>query len=403
VSESGFHDVPDACRIGHLRMAGSLQHNREAMRRVVRASLVSLATAGLGGCLFVDTINTAPTAGIRRVDLEAVRRGGQVTVEAVVDDVDDDDLSITWGVTVCDRDQRRCRRLDDVVGNRAPHVIAVPAAVEGSVLVERLTVELTVRDERGAVAIAPAPLEVLVENAEPALGLVQAQWRGLGTSFPVHAPVELLVTKAVLAGEPPLVDVVPALYFDSLPVTGIEIPSYRVDGDPPELLRFTFRPDRVGRWTVAFALTDSLGTPGEALLELDIVDDRHPCIESLSPSFAGPLLVEAPRRLSVLSVSDDKDEYPAAIDGILDLGVATFRWSRSRPGAPDVFEPIGESEAADLVIDPALHAPGDHFAVRVDVDDRVARPACRADDDRCEEQRPEGACARRMTWEIEIR
>jgi hypothetical protein len=384
-------------------MAGSLQHNREAMYRVVLASLVGLATASLGGCLFVDTINTAPTASIRRNDIAAVHRGDTVKVQAVVADAEDDDLSITWGVTVCSLDQRTCRRLDDVVGDRDPHDIAVPAFVQDEVLVERLSVELSVRDERGALAIPPAPLEVLVENGKPELSLVQAQWRTLGTTFPVDVPIEIRVEKADLDGDPARVEVVPAVFLDSLPASGDTIEDFVVPGDGPTLQRFKFRPDRVGRWTIAFALTDELETPGEKELVLDIVDDRHPCIESLSPGFAGPLLVEAPRRFSVLSVSDDKDEYPAQIDGNLGLGMASFRWSRSQPSTPEVFEPIGGVESADLVVDPALYAPGDRFAVRVDVDDRVARPLCRADDDRCEEQRPDGACARRMTWEVEIR
>jgi hypothetical protein len=384
-------------------MAGWLQHNRRAMRRVALASLVSLATAGVGGCLFVDTINTAPTASIRRNDIANPHRGESVTVQAVVADAEGDDLSITWRVTVCTLDQRTCRRLDDVVGDREPHPIAVPVFVESDVLVERLSVELTVRDDRGALAIPPAPLEVLVENGKPELSLVQAQWRTLGTTFPVDVPIEIRIEKADRDGDPARVQVAPSVFLDSLPASSDTIDDLVVPGDGPTLQRFTFRPDMVGRWTIIFALTDDLDTPNEEELVLDIVADRHPCIESLSPGFAGPLLVETPRRFSVLSVSDDKDEYPAQVDGNLGLGMATFRWSRSQPGSPDVFEPVGGVESADLVVDPTLYAPGDHFAVRVDVDDSVARPPCRPDDDRCEEQRPEGACARRMTWEVEIR
>jgi hypothetical protein len=391
-------------------MAGSLQHNRGAMHRVVLASLLGLATASLGGCLFVDTINTAPTAGIRLTPGAPPMRGDVVTVEPVVADAEGDDLDITWHVTVCDLARIRCRRLDDVIGDGNPYAIVVPSRVSGDgageveVLVERLTIELTVRDERGAVTVAPAPVELLIGNAPPVLvGEIQAEWRSIAREFPVDVPIEISVVKDDPDGPADKVRVVASLFRDGQPVTDVDIVDLQVPG-VNEL--FAFRPDRTGNWTVVFALTDSLGAPNVLPFEVDlgIVEDTHPCIESLSPSFAGPVLVEAPRRFSVLGVSDDKDEYPAQVIGDLDVGVATFRWSRSRPGSPLVFEPIGDLAAADLVIDPAHYAPGDRFAVRVDVDDRVARGDCGPTEPRCIQKRPgDVSCARRMTWEIEVR
>jgi hypothetical protein len=258
-------------------------------------------------------------------------------------------------------------------------------------------VELIARDDRGASPGGVQLLEVPVENAPPEIPFAQAQWRAVGTRFPVAVPIKVFVRTQDVDSAPSPVHVAAALFRDGQPVTDVAL-ALEPSDDEVGLAGGQFRPNATGRWTVEITARDALNETSTKELALDIVDDGQPCIESLSPAFAGPLLVEAPRRFAVLGVSDDKDEYPAQVDGELDLGVATFRWSRSRPGAPDDFDPIGGVEAADLVVDPADYAPGDRFAIRVDVDDRVAR-VCDGGDDRCNV----GDCARRMTWEVEIR
>jgi hypothetical protein len=401
MSEAPTPEMREACRIGHLRVAGPLQHNRGAMRRVP-ASLLCLAAAAHGGCLFVDTINSPPSAEIRRPDLAEVHRGGTLKVQAVVDDPDGDGVEIRWTSWVCDASGSVCRGLPSVLGSRNVHEIAIPVEVERGVLVERVAVELVARDDRGASPGGVQLLEVPVENAPPELPFVQAQWRSVDTRFPVDVPITLFVRAQDVDSAPAPVDVAAELFREGQPVSGVTL-ELEPSADEVGLASGVLRPGATGRWTVAFTARDALGKTGTKELVLDIVDDSHPCIEALSPAFAGPVLVEAPRRFAVLGVSDDRDEYPAQVDGELGLGVATFRWSRSRPGAPDDFDAIGGVEAADLVVDPAAYAPGDRFAIRVDVDDRIERTDCEADDDRCAVERDGVTCARRMTWEVEIR
>jgi hypothetical protein len=401
MSEAPTPEMPEACRIGHLRVAGPLQHNRGAMRRVL-ASLLCLAAAAHGGCLFVDTINSPPSAEIRRPDLAEVFRGGSLKVQAVVDDPDGDGVEIRWSSWVCNAGGLICRQLPSVLGGRDVHEVAVPVEVEPGVLVERVAVELVARDERGASPGGVQILEVPVENAPPELPFVQAQWRSVDTRFPVDAPITIFVRAQDADSASSPVDVDVELFRDGQPVTDVALELEPSD-DEAGLSSGVLRPDATGRWTAVFTARDALGKTGTRELVLDIVDDSHPCIESLSPAFAGPLLVEAPRRFAVLGVSDDRDEYPAQVAGELGLGVATFRWSRSRPDAPGHFDAIGGVEAADLVVDPAAYAPGDRFAIRVDVDDRIERQACEDDDDRCAVERDGVTCARRMTWEVEIR
>jgi hypothetical protein len=135
--------------------------------------------------------------------------------------------------------------------------------------------------------------------------------------------------------------------------------------------------------------------------------DTPPCIASTTPDAlegtgARYILRRAdpPRRFAVLAVSDDLDPYPLP-QGSTDplLAQARFRWSVTAPDGP--LAQLPGYDLADYWFDPAAYAPGAIATVRVDVSDRVVRPAeCTDDAPFCPTT---GACRQRLSWEVEIR
>src|SRR5688500_9014798 len=111
-------------------MADWLQDNQSVMRPVAALATVTAALAAslAGGCLFVDTINQAPTATLQRREPEKdVLRNGQLAVRAVVTDDDGDgSMKLLWSSQVCNAGRTVCRALPTVEDSSTDHVIVVP-------------------------------------------------------------------------------------------------------------------------------------------------------------------------------------------------------------------------------------------------------------------------------------
>ena len=142
-------------------------------------------------------------------------------------------------------------------------------------------------------------------------------------------------------------------------------------------------------------------------MEQILVDeDQAPCIGITSPASPGDgrhvvRRQDGPRPFTVLHVADDLDPSPRPATDSPYVGTARFAWSLAGPQTGGDLLPIAGASGPEVVIDPALYAPGDLLELRVDVSDRVVRPpTCGAGDPVCSTS---DSCFQRLTWEVEIR
>ena len=380
------------------------------MRSAAVLSVVCLGA--LGGCFFIDPINERPSGAIRWTAVE-VFRGSPVHLDADVSDPDGDRVRTRWRVMACGgavgRAEPKCvlaESYDDEARDgdyrwsfTAPYV--VPSGGSDLEIARTMRIELDVLDDRGAPASTRQTLEIALASAGPSSTGVTASWHGVpGEEFPVDVPIRLRVAKTT-SFPIGMVTVDGAVFHNGAPVAAPPLVPVSVGASADD---YDLRPRETGMWRVDFVLQDPAGTQLRISKTLQILADQHACLDSYVPRFPGPLLIDAPRRFTVLAVDDEKDPYPASPfdDGV--MGVARFQWSISAPaapGAPRVWAQVAGHDGPDLLIDPTRFAPGDVFSVRVDALDRIVRDPCDASNDSCS-QRSDN-CPRRVTWTVEVR
>jgi hypothetical protein len=385
---------PTAFRIAHLHVARPLHHDDH-----VRVALVAVAVslcfgASTAGCFYGEPINERPSAEIQRVDAGVPMRGDQLSFRAIVSDPDQDPMELTWrfqacaGVSPCSSEETGTDQLFNVT---------IPASVEG-LPTTRITIDLDVKDiPFGATARPAQHLELDVENNEPTVTM-QRTGRELDGAFPPNVPITVNAR-----GSDPDMDPL-TLTWELFPprnsTSGVmlqNLPDPLSGGEA----RF-FIPDVDGEWTVRVTADDGLDI-FVANLPILVVPDQAPCLGALDPSpppATSSLILDQPRRISVLSVEDDLDIFPAPLPDDPYLGPAELRWYVRAPGQTSFT--LVDTGVGGLELDPAHYDPGDHLDVRVEIDDRMNRTIpCAEGMATC--SITQDACLQRQTWSVEVR
>lgn len=376
-------------------------HIEQGVRRGL--ALLLLGPLGLAaGCFYTGDLNDRPSAEIQRLGAGVPLRGETVRFQALIVDPGDQ-VDVAWRIDAC-RTAPDGEVCDEAIATSVPDVLQIEAVVPleaGAGLergpTERLRVHLDVVDSHGAVARPSQQAVVEVGNQAPTLR-VQPRGRELAGAYPEEAPIFVAARGEDPEGDPLTVECEPFAPSGSVPNQW----SWTMVGDPPSGgHEWRLVPDVPGVWTVRCTARDPL-TSTTIDTPITVVADRPPCLGQTEPAPAAgaTIVLDAPRRFSVLRVDDDLDVYPAPAPDDPFLGAAGFRWS-IRPVGAAAFDEV-DADVAAIELDPANHAPGDRLDVRVELDDRRRRTiGCAADAPTCSISLDE--CLQRQTWRVEVR
>lgn len=371
-------------------MARWLHHDRPVPPIAGRLGIAVALATGASGCFWDANINERPSAEIERVGDGVPARGSNLTFRAVVDDPDDDGIHPSWRFEACSA-SGTCGGIE--TGTDPIFGVTVPALIDDAPTT-KIVITLDVADDFGAFARPSQHLELDVVNNPPTV-VVQRRGREIGGSFPPDVPIIV----SARGGDPDQDPVV--LEWELFPARDSvladrsfeRLPDPMTGGEEYELV-----PDVDGEWIVRVTVLDGI--------DLDVVDltilvvpDAPPCLGASDPTPVPDttLLLDAPRRFSVLVVEDDLDIYPAPAPGDPYLGAASFRWYVRAPGAAG-FTQV-DSDVAALELDPAHYDPGDRIEVRVEIDDRIGRTIpCAEDVASC--SIGQDTCHQRQTWAV---
>lgn len=332
-----------------------------------------LSMLALSGCFYIDVINVAPVARIKRVGTEPVYIKSKPMVLSAADseDADGDPLVYTWTCA-------SCPGFDQPSETEFSTIVSTHVAV---------TVELQVTDQHGAVSFAS--ILVPVTDRAPD-GTLQVQ-------TPPNADGNYTATRPIVfaaaATDPDNDNLTYAFELHPPPQSDPNKVTTVANGQ-----LFTVTPDVQGTWEVEVKVNDGYGLSDVVRLSVTVAGDAPPCLAATSPAWSPETRIvvprsAGPRRFAVESVLDDLDGYPGS--GI------HFRWLVAGPGAASPVELPGH-DLADLTLDPTDLEPGDVLAVRVEIADRVARTLpCGVDQAAC--SIGGNACLQRVTWTVEVR
>lgn len=389
--------APTGFPIEHLRVAGWLHHDRPVPRRPRSTGCLGVAAAlalGASGCFFDETINERPSADIDRIDDNGVpTRGTSLQFRAVVADPDRDRVFPSWRFEACSA-VGTCAALE--TGTDPIFSVTVPSTVVDEPTV-RVAVTLDVVDELGAAGRPGQRLDLDVVNNLPEV-IVQRRGREIDGAFPPDVPITISARGSDEDGD----DV--ALAWELFPARNSVLADRRFERLPDPMTggeEYVLLPDVDGEWIVRVTVNDGID---DRFVDLPIlvVPDRPPCLGASDPTpVPGTTLVlDAPRRFSVLVVEDDLDIYPAPSPFDPFLDATSFRWYLRGPGEPGFA--LVDTDVAGLELDPAQYDPGDRLDVRVEIDDRVGRDVqCAADAATC--SLDQDGCLQRQTWSVEVR
>lgn len=376
-----------------MRVAGPLHHDRPVRRSLPLVSVTFALVAGAAGCFYSEQINERPTAEIQRIGSGVPARGTALQFRAIMIDPDGDTVEPSWRFEACPEDGP-CIALD--TGTDPVFSVTVPSTAGGGDPTTRVIITLDVADELGATARLPERLELDVVNNTPNVATLQRRGREIGGSFPPNAPIIVFAEGEDPDGDPFTLtwDLTPARDSVAADRHFIRLPDPASGGEEYELL-----PDVPGLWTVHVTISDGQDEVVRDLV-IQVIPDSPPCLGASDPAppASGALLFDAPRRLSVLTVTDDLDVWPPVSNPY--LGLSSFRWYVRGPDSPDLVEVA--SDVAALELDPAHYDPGDLLEVRVEIDDRVGRTLpCAPDATSC--SFAGDPCRQRQTWMLEVR
>lgn len=381
-----------------------------------RAALIA-ASATLAGCFYFAPINDGPIAQIEKQTLGIPARGQAVLFTAAGSfDSNGDELTVDWSAQACGIASGQCDAtpIGGAVGRPIldSFVVEVPhrRSPTGEPT-EGIKITATVTDTHGA--FHTTELFVDIANLPPSLELqVQGLMSASGTEVPIGTSV-----RVVAAGFDPDCDVggsgcAPLDYmwrYFAPPGSQEDAVSW----EPVDEMTYELRPDIEGTWEVEVTATDELGASVSERRAIVVREDQPPCIDVTDPailddagSVPGQRYIldrdQGPRRLAVLSVTDDLDVYPAPSADETPLGSTRFRWLLATPDTGGAFVEVANHTVADYLVDPSAFVPGDVLSVRVEIDDRVGRDiVCGEADPICSISGD--GCRQRVTWDLEAR
>ncbi|HEU5060610.1 MAG TPA: hypothetical protein VFU21_28965 [Kofleriaceae bacterium] len=365
---------------------------------------VSLALSGglfLAGCFYTGSINERPRAEIEKVSpgpYHYPRETVRFVARKSSDGEDGADLVATWSAYTCPTPES-CDPLGETTALALSSEYAVTIPDRNH---DPIRVQLVIRDKNGAESRDVETLEV--GNRAPVVTVQVRQGGqapGLSSTYVVTVPIEVAVEVEDPDGDDTTTEWALMRPRESNP-DGVTWRPLDETGTVYELI-----PDVAGVWRVDLTASDGLPEGTEVHMEQILVDeDQPPCIGITSPASPGDgrhvlRREDGPRAFTVLHVADDLDPSPRPVIDSPYLGTTTFGWSLAGPETAGELVPIAGATGPEVVIDPAGRAPGDLLELRVDVSDRVDRPAtCGAAEPVCSTS---DTCFQRLTWEIEIR
>lgn len=349
------------------------------------------------GCLYVPPVNERPRARITEDSQGPYSVGDLIRLSAdkSTDDGNAVSLRVNWQARACDEAGQGCEIVPmSAPGNGIGGQASITADRKGV-----LEILLTVTD--GAGASETVDLRIPIVNRDPDLA---TQLRGFPDPGPDGGHVLGLPVEIAASVEDRDGDAV-ALSWQAFPPLG-------GGSNPDDVI---FRPigssetiyqligDVPGLWEVHVTADDGAGGTARSEEIILLAPDGPPCIAATEPRTTGTetVFLDERRRFAVLSVTDALDAYPPILDANPAVGRAAFTWHLRSPSSGDQLVELAGSDLAEVILDPALHAPGDHLELRVEVADRVSRPPCDPGDPVCSVN--SDGCLQRLTWEIEVR
>lgn len=338
-----------------------------------------LASTLLPGCFFTDPVNQAPRAEIRVVTAGPVRVNDLVELSAdKSDDPDGETPLVAWEAYSCP-ESGPCELIRTATGFTLS--FTVPDH-------DRVAVELTVTDAHGAFHLTT--MDLYPVNRAPVADVDIRGPENADGGFTVGRALDVYFEATDDDGDAPLT------YAHVLfaPAASVTYGWERITDEHYRLI-----PDVTGEWTLELTASDGFedGTSAVTSETFRVDEDQPPCIGATTPAAgAGRLIVERddpPRRFAVESVVDDVDPWPIPPGASSELGGARFRWLVGGQVADGLTLP-------ELWFDASGRVPGEVVPIRVEVSDRVTRtmpcddatPIC-----------PVDGCARRVSWEVEVR
>jgi hypothetical protein len=354
----------------------------------------------LGACFYTDTINEAPVPGIREKQSGPYWVGSRVAFDATKttdDGVGSSELTPHWKAFLCRGPQgAECTDTEELEGEGGGTLnedFFFDISQRG-----RHLVQLQVEDGRKAIRLQPDVFEFDVVNRQPSAWIEVHGYEDGPDRYVIGRPIELFARVADEDGDE--LDV----QWDLVAADGAAA-TLEGFGENAKLLS----PDAVGRWTVRIQVDDGGGQPETSSVELDVVEDRPPCIVVTSPARAdGHYYVldkgDDPRRFSVLVVQDALDPFPPLADDDPVTGQAGFVWFMKAPGQSS-YEPIAGWNESSFAVSPQAYRSGETLELRVEVRDRIEGPSrdlpCPESEWSCKLDTT-GDCYQRQTWGVRI-
>lgn len=369
-------------------------HAPRSLRSAPRTTRFGVLALGLGaGCFYAEPINDVPAASITVLAPGPHHVGDSISFDALKSRDDHrPSLRASWQALACESvaPQQGCVTIERGDRDLGEPFVVVPEDPRP------LVVQLTLHDRHGARDRDELVLEL--DNRDPDLTVQVSGYSGADGSYVVTRPARITAAAGDRDGEEVTLSWSLQAPRGSLPDARSFEP---VSADTYELV-----PDAPGLWVVHVEARDPRGGVSAVDEPIVVAPDGPPCVgitEPPAPADGTYVLTreDGPRTFGVHRVDDDLDPFPAPADGDPITGEARFRW-QSGPAAGDLTALPGHA-SAELVVDPAEHAPGDRLHLRVEIDDRVGRVLSCADaDPTCAVESGSG-CMQRVSWEVEIR
>lgn len=363
--------------------------------------LTLLALPAMPACFYVDDLNTRPVVSIEKTSIPALSRGHGAEFRA--DRYDEDDggynVSVAWEMHVCGRLADDCDAASFFTGTEAKASVMVPAVRSDGSPVEKLEVILRGVDPQGAESRPTARQVYDVGNAAPLITLQAAGF----DNYPVGVPFSI---RARITDPDDTAAAIAAQWKVYSPAGSANPALEMLVPDParPNESSYRLLPDKPGKWTIEVTATDAIGAIAVEHIDVQVVEDRPPCIDTVTPlpaPAASTAILDVAQRFAVQVVDDDLDIFPAPV-GDPYVHETKFTWSIKSPLTGGVRSAIDGPSRASIDLDPALYNPGDIIELRVEIADRVARTLSCADGaPTCSIN--SNACVQRQTWRLEVR
>jgi hypothetical protein len=386
------------------------------------------------GCFYTDEINERPSVQIRN-NSDAPNRGSMVHLESMASDPEGNNITYKWRAYGCSEiddpnDPNLFERCGDWVSEDGKPAALKPTGTgvldtfdftvpfdfvaKGGTAkqpTQSVVVILEATDEQGAVARPSARIVMPVIDQPTSIDLAKSSvYRFVkgtpvdlfakvsdddddpsATSFHVDWTPYGTNGQCVSDGTCSIVDGDPAFVVDPMNAANVEF--HKI-----------LTPMTTGSYSVSVVATPPVGEPRTATIDMQIVDDSAPCLDTLVPIVpptGTALPLTAPTLFRVATVNDDLDPYPLhAKDPI--FRAPRFEWSLQAPGQP-THAVLPGATSNSFAIDPASYATGDVLELRVTIFDRNETPVACPDGDATCSTISNASCVQRQTWRVEVR